>query len=149
MAGEGAIARKHLDALARIDGVEVVSLVGGSAADTQQLAAERGIPFWSLDLDAGMNRADVDAVVLTTPTQLHAVQAVAAMEAGKHVLIEIPMADSLAGAEAVVAAQERVECTLVAGDGEWGFQLPCERTADARAEAAEEVELGGVAQAAG
>ena len=113
MAGEGAIARKHLDALARIDGVEVVSLVGGSAADTQQLAAERGIPFWSLDLDAGMNRADVDAVVLTTPTQLHAVQAVAAMEAGKHVLIEIPMADSLAGAEAVVAAQERTGVTAM------------------------------------
>ena len=110
VAGEGAIARRHLDGLARIDGVEVVSLAGGNPDDTAALAADRGIAFWSLDLAEAVARPGVDAVVLTTPTQLHASQAIAVMEAGKHVLIEIPMADTLADAEAVVAAQE---CTGV------------------------------------
>jgi 2-hydroxy-4-carboxymuconate semialdehyde hemiacetal dehydrogenase len=113
VAGEGAIARKHLDGLARIDGVEVVSLAGGNPTDTEELATERGIPHWSLDLDDAMGQPGVDAVILTTPTQLHAAQAIAAMEAGKHVLVEIPMADSLADAEAVVAAQERTGLTAM------------------------------------
>ena len=113
LVGEGAIARKHLDALARIDGVEVVSLAGGNRADTADLAAERSIPFWSLDLDEAMNRPGVEAVILTTPTQLHASQAIAVMEAGKHVLIEIPMADSLADAESVVEAQQRTGVTAM------------------------------------
>jgi len=113
IAGEGAIARKHLNALARIDGVEVVGLAGGNAVDTEALATEHHIPFWTLDLDQAMRRPDVDAVILTTPTQLHARQAIAAMEAGKHVLIEIPMADSLADAKAIVAAQERTGVTAM------------------------------------
>ena len=113
IAGEGAIAQKHLDGLARIDGVDVVSIAGGNAADTETVAAKRGIPFWSLDLGEAMNQPGVDAVILTTPTQLHASQAIAAMEAGKHVLVEIPMADSLADAEVVVAAQERTGLTAM------------------------------------
>ncbi len=113
IAGEGAIARKHLDGLARIDGVEVVSLAGGNAGDTAELAEQRSIPFWSLDLGEAMAQPGIDAVVLTTPTQMHAEQAIAAMEAGKHVLIEIPMADSLADSEAVVAAQERTGVTAM------------------------------------
>jgi 2-hydroxy-4-carboxymuconate semialdehyde hemiacetal dehydrogenase len=113
VAGEGAIARKHLDGIARIDGVEVVSLAGGNPNDTEELATERRIPHWTLDLNDAMGRPGVDAVILTTPTQLHAAQAIAAMDAGKHVLIEIPMADSLADAETVVAAQERTGLTAM------------------------------------
>ncbi len=113
IAGEGAIAQKHLDALARIEDVEVVSIAGGNAADTEDVAAQRGIAFWTLDLHEAMHQPGVDAVILTTPTQLHASQAIAVMEAGKHVLIEIPMADSLADAEAVVAAQERTGVTAM------------------------------------
>jgi 2-hydroxy-4-carboxymuconate semialdehyde hemiacetal dehydrogenase len=113
IAGEGAIAQKHLDGLARVDGVDVVSIAGGNAADTEAVATKRGIPFWSLDLNEAMNQPGVEAVILTTPTQLHASQAIAVMEAGKHVLIEIPMADSLADAEAVVAAQERTGVTAM------------------------------------
>src|SRR4249919_3807766 len=82
VAGEGAIARKHLDGLARIDGIEVVSLAGGIATDTEELAAERGIAHWTLDLNDAIGQPGVDAVILTTPTQLHAAQAVAVMEAG-------------------------------------------------------------------
>jgi 2-hydroxy-4-carboxymuconate semialdehyde hemiacetal dehydrogenase len=113
LAGEGAIARKHLDAIARIDGVEVVTLAGGNPTDSEVLAAERGIPYWTLDLNDAIGQPGVDAVVLATPTQLHATQAIAAMGAGKHVLVEIPMADKLADAEAVVAAQERTGLTAM------------------------------------
>lgn len=107
LAGEGAIARRHIAGLARIDGVEVVSVVGGNADDTAAFAAEFAIPHHTGDLSESLALPGVDAVVLTTPTHLHASQAMAVMEAGKHVLIEIPMADSLADSEAVVAAQQR------------------------------------------
>jgi 2-hydroxy-4-carboxymuconate semialdehyde hemiacetal dehydrogenase len=111
VAGEGAIARRHLDGLARIDGVEVVSLVGGVATDTEQLAVERGISHWTLSLDEGLARAD--AAILTTPTGMHAAQAQQVMRAGKHVLVEIPMADSFADAEAVVRCQEQTGVTAM------------------------------------
>lgn len=99
----GAFGIKHLDALARIDGVKVTSLVGPSGLD--RLAAERGIGHATTDLDEALARDDVDAVILSTPTGLHADQTIAAMRAGKPVLCEIPIADSLADAEAVVQVQ--------------------------------------------
>lgn len=113
LAGEGAIAQRHAQALARIEGAEVVSVAGGKADDTEAFAATIGAPHWSLDLDECLARPGVEAVILATPTQLHAAQAVQAMEAGKHVLVEIPMADSLADSEAVVAAQERTGVTAM------------------------------------
>lgn len=113
LAGEGAIARKHAAALSRIDGVDVVSVAGGLAADTEAFAAEYGIPHWSLDLDECLNQDGVEAAILTTPTQLHANQAIQVLEAGKHVLVEIPMSDSLADAQALVAAQEKSGLTAM------------------------------------
>jgi len=113
VAGEGAIARKHLDAIARIDGVEVVSLVGGNPTDTASLAAERAIPYWSLDLAEGLAHDGIDAAILTTPTQLHASQAQQVLAAGQHVLVEIPMADNLADAQALVRAQEQSGLTAM------------------------------------
>src|SRR6266545_1046240 len=94
LVGEGAIAAKHMAALGRIDEAEVVGLVGGNPEDTAAFAAEHGITDHTVDLDQALARPDVDAVILTTPTPLHARQAIAAMEAGKHVLVEIPMADN-------------------------------------------------------
>jgi 2-hydroxy-4-carboxymuconate semialdehyde hemiacetal dehydrogenase len=111
LAGEGAIGRRHLDALERIDGAEVVTLAGGVAADTEAVAAERGIPHWSVDLDECLGRPGVDAVILATPTPLHAEQALRCLDAGKHVLVEIPMADSLADSDALVEAQRRTGLT--------------------------------------
>jgi 2-hydroxy-4-carboxymuconate semialdehyde hemiacetal dehydrogenase len=113
LAGEGAIARRHMAALARIDDVEVVGIAGGDAADTSAFAAEFGVARHGLDLGELLALPGVDAAVLTTPTQLHAAQALQVMEAGKHVLVEIPMADSLAAAEAVVAAQQRTGVTAM------------------------------------
>jgi 2-hydroxy-4-carboxymuconate semialdehyde hemiacetal dehydrogenase len=113
IAGEGAIARKHLDGVARIDGIEVVAIAGGNPGDTEALAQERAIPFHTTDLAAAIAQPGVEAVVLTTPTQMHASQAEQVMRAGKHVLIEIPMADSLADAERVVKVQEETGVTAM------------------------------------
>jgi 2-hydroxy-4-carboxymuconate semialdehyde hemiacetal dehydrogenase len=113
LAGEGAIARRHIAGLNRIGGVEVVSVVGGNPDDTAAFATEFRVPHHGGDLGEALRIPGVDAVVLTTPTQMHAAQAIQVMEAGKHVLIEIPMADSVADSEAVVAAQERTGVTAM------------------------------------
>ncbi|HEY3143276.1 MAG TPA: Gfo/Idh/MocA family oxidoreductase, partial [Acidimicrobiales bacterium] len=113
LAGEGAIARRHLAALARIDGVELASLVGGNPDDTAALADEADIPHYTLDLSEALARPGVEAAILTSPTPLHAAQAIEVMESGQHVLVEIPMADNLADAERVVAAQERTGVTAM------------------------------------
>jgi 2-hydroxy-4-carboxymuconate semialdehyde hemiacetal dehydrogenase len=114
MAGEGAIAQKHLAAIDRIEGVEVVSLAGGNAADTEELAIQRGISHWSVDLAECLDQSGVEAVVLATPTQLHSSQAIQVLESGKHVLVEIPMADNLGDSELLVNAADQSGLTAMA-----------------------------------
>ncbi len=111
----GAFGVKHLDALAAIDGVEVVSVVGGKSADIEALAAKRAIPHPDKSLDQALARPEIEAVILSTPTQMHAAQAIACLKAGKHVLVEIPMADSLADSEAVVRTQRETGLVAMAG----------------------------------
>jgi 2-hydroxy-4-carboxymuconate semialdehyde hemiacetal dehydrogenase len=111
----GAFGMKHLDAVAAIEGIEVVSVVGGEPDDIEGFAKTRGIGHWTKDLDESLARGDVEAVILATPTPVHAEQAIACMRAGKHVLVEIPMADNLADAEAVVAAQRESGMVAMAG----------------------------------
>ncbi|MFT7601758.1 MAG: 2-hydroxy-4-carboxymuconate semialdehyde hemiacetal dehydrogenase [Acidimicrobiales bacterium] len=113
LAGEGAIAQKHAAALGRINDVEIVSVAGGNAADTEAFATELGATHWSTDLAECLAQDGVEAAVLATPTQLHAAQAIQVLDAGKHVLVEIPMSDSLADAEALVAAQKRTGLTAM------------------------------------
>ena len=107
MAGQGAFGVKHLDGLKNIPDVEVVSLVGGSPATTKAVAEKYGIPHWTTDLAEGLAQPGVEAAILTTPTGMHAKQGLMCLEAGKHVEIEIPMADNLADSEALMAAQKR------------------------------------------
>ncbi|MCW2307518.1 Gfo/Idh/MocA family oxidoreductase [Rhodobium gokarnense] len=111
----GAFGRKHLDALAKIDEVEVTSVVGGGPDDIDAFAAERGIPHATKDLAESLARDDVEAVILATPTQIHAAQAIQCMKAGKHVLVEIPMADNLADSREVVKVQQETGKTAMAG----------------------------------
>jgi len=111
----GAFGMKHLDAVAAIEGVDVVSVVGGEPDDIEGFANTRGIGHWTRDLDESLARSDVEAVILATPTPVHAEQAIRCMRAGKHVLVEIPMADSLADAEAVVRAQKETGVVAMAG----------------------------------
>ena len=112
LAGAGAFGIKHLDGIAKIDGVEVVSLVGRRLEPTQAVAEKYNINHVTVDLSESLARPDVDAVILCTPTQMHAQQAIACLSSGKHVQVEIPLADSLADAQAVVAMQR--ESGLVA-----------------------------------
>jgi 2-hydroxy-4-carboxymuconate semialdehyde hemiacetal dehydrogenase len=115
LAGAGAFGIKHLEGLARIDGVEVVSLVGREPAKTQEVAARFGIRHVTTDLAASLAIKEVDAVILCTPTQMHAAQAIACMKAGKHVQVEIPLADRLADAEAVVQLQQETGLVAMCG----------------------------------
>lgn len=111
----GAFGIKHLDALKAIDGVTVTSVMGPTRAKIDALAAERGIGHAATDLAECLARDDVDAVILATPTQLHAEQAIVCMKAGKPVLIEIPMADSLEESEEICRVQEETGVLAMAG----------------------------------
>ena len=115
LAGAGAFGQKHLDAIQLIDGVEVVSLVGRERAKTEEVAAKYGIRHVATELADSLAIAQVDAVILCTPTQMHAAQAIACMEAGKHVQVEIPLADSLRDAYRVVETQKATGLVAMCG----------------------------------
>jgi 2-hydroxy-4-carboxymuconate semialdehyde hemiacetal dehydrogenase len=115
LAGAGAFGIKHLDAIKLIDGVEVVSLVSRELDKTKEVAAKYGIGHCTTDLADSLALKEVDAVILCTPTQMHAAQAIACMEAGKHVQVEIPLCDLLADGEAVVALQKKTGLVAMCG----------------------------------
>jgi 2-hydroxy-4-carboxymuconate semialdehyde hemiacetal dehydrogenase len=115
LAGAGAFGIKHLEGLAKIDGVEVVSLVGRELGKTKDVAAKFRVPHATTELADSLAIKEVDAVILCTPTQMHAAQAIACMKAGKHVQVEIPLADSLADAEAVVKLQQETGLVAMCG----------------------------------
>ena len=102
LAGAGAFGEKHLDGLKNIDGVEIASVISRRAEQAAEVAAKYGAPHSGTDLSEALARDDVDAVILCTPTQMHAEQAIACMEAGKHVQVEIPLSDSWADAQKVL-----------------------------------------------
>jgi len=115
MVGNGAFAKKHLDGLKRIPGAEVLSIVGRSTESTAAVAKQYGIPHHTTRLEEALARPGVDAAILTSPTQVHAAQGIQVMEAGKHVQIEIPIADSLADAERLVATQKKTGKVAMGG----------------------------------
>ena len=103
LAGAGAFGIKHLDGIKNINGVEVVSLVSRELEKTREVANQYGIRHVTTELAASLALKEVDAVILCTPTQMHAEQSMACLTAGKHVQVEIPLADTLQGAQDVVA----------------------------------------------
>jgi 2-hydroxy-4-carboxymuconate semialdehyde hemiacetal dehydrogenase len=115
LAGAGAFGEKHLDGLKNIDGVEVISVVGRRLEPTQAVADKYGIPHATTELSEALEQPGLDAVILCTPTQMHAAQAIQCMDAGKHVQVEIPLCDSLADGEAVLAKAEATGLTCMAG----------------------------------
>jgi 2-hydroxy-4-carboxymuconate semialdehyde hemiacetal dehydrogenase len=115
LAGAGAFGEKHLDGLKNIDGVEIVSVISRRAEQAAAVAAKYGARHSGTELDEALAREDVDAVILCTPTQMHAEQAIACMEAGKHVQVEIPLADSWADSQAVLAKQQATGLTCMVG----------------------------------
>lgn len=115
LAGAGAFGEKHLDALQKIDGVEVVSIVGRRLEPTQAVAAKYGVQHACTELSEALEQPGLDAVILATPTQMHAEQAIQCMAAGKHVQVEIPLCDSLADGEAVLAKAEETGLVAMVG----------------------------------
>ena len=115
LAGAGAFGTKHLDGIKLIDGVEVVSLVGREIGKTKEVAAKYGIGHITTNLSDSLALKEVDAVILATPTQMHAEQTLACLRAGKHVEVEIPLADTLKGAEEVVALQKKTGLVAMVG----------------------------------
>ena len=115
LAGAGAFGIKHLDGIKHIDGVEVISLVGRELEKTREVAVNYGIVHVTTDLAESLALADVDAVILCTPTQMHASQSLACLRAGKHVQVEIPLADRWTDAEAVVEAAKQTGLVAMCG----------------------------------
>jgi 2-hydroxy-4-carboxymuconate semialdehyde hemiacetal dehydrogenase len=115
LAGAGAFGIRHLDALALIDGVTVTSVVSRRLDQAEQVAEKYGAPHATVNLDDALARDDVDAVILCTPTGLHAAQAIDCMRAGKHVQVEIPLADSWADAQEVDRVQQETGLVAMVG----------------------------------
>jgi 2-hydroxy-4-carboxymuconate semialdehyde hemiacetal dehydrogenase len=115
VAGQGAFGVKHLEALQKIEGVQVVSLTGGNQQQTEEVAKKFGIPHWTGNLAESLAQPGVAAAILATPTQMHADQSVQCLRAGKHVQVEIPMSDRVADAERVAQAQKETGLIAMAG----------------------------------
>jgi 2-hydroxy-4-carboxymuconate semialdehyde hemiacetal dehydrogenase len=115
LVGQGAFGIKHLEAMRKIDGIEVISLVGSTREKAGEVAQRWGIPHWTGELAESLAQPGLDAVILTTPTQMHADQGEQCMRAGKHVMIEIPMADSVADSERLVRVQRETGVIAMAG----------------------------------
>jgi 2-hydroxy-4-carboxymuconate semialdehyde hemiacetal dehydrogenase len=115
LAGAGAFGIKHLDGIQKIDGVEVVSLVGRRLEPTQEVAKKYGIGHVATELSEALARPEVDAVILCTPTQMHAAQAIECLQAGKHVQVEIPLCDKLADGKAVAEMQKKTGLVAMVG----------------------------------
>jgi 2-hydroxy-4-carboxymuconate semialdehyde hemiacetal dehydrogenase len=115
LAGAGAFGEKHLDGLKLIDGVEITSVISRRADQAAAVAAKYGAKHSGTELAEALARDDVDAVILCTPTQMHAEQAIACMNAGKHVQVEIPLADSWAASQAVLAKQQETGLVCMVG----------------------------------
>jgi 2-hydroxy-4-carboxymuconate semialdehyde hemiacetal dehydrogenase len=115
VAGQGAFGVKHIEAIQNIPGIEIITLSGGSQAATEEVAKKFKIPHWTGDLGESLKQPGLEAVILATPTQMHADQAVQCLKAGKHVQVEIPMADSLADSERILKAQKETGLIAMAG----------------------------------
>jgi len=115
LAGAGAFGEKHLDGRKLIDGVEIVSIVSRRLEQAEAVAQKYGAIHATTELDEALARDDVDAVILCTPTQMHAEQAIACMNAGKHVQVEIPLADSWADSQAVLEKQKETGLVCMVG----------------------------------
>src|ERR1700756_5729328 len=115
LAGQGAFGIKHLEAIQAIQGIEVISLAGGRPAGTEEVAQKWEIPHWTPDLGEALKQPGLEAVIIASPTQIHAKQAEQVMRAGKHVLIVIPITDSTTDAERVAAVQKETGVVAMAG----------------------------------
>ena len=115
VAGQGAFGQKHLEGIAKIPGIEVITLTGGHPDSTAEVARKFNIPHWTSDLGESLKQPGLEAMILATPTQMHAQQGEQCMRAGKHVQIEIPIADTLADSARLVKVQQETNLVCMGG----------------------------------
>ncbi len=115
LAGQGAFGVKHLEALRNIPDASVISLTGSRRETAEEVAKKFGVPHWTGDLAETLALPGLEAVILATPTQMHAAQAEQVMRAGKHVMIEIPIADNLADAQRIAQVQKETGVIAMGG----------------------------------
>src|SRR3984893_12166834 len=115
VAGQGAFGQKHLEGIAKIPGIEVITLAGGNQAATEEVAKKFKITHWTSDLAESLKQPGLEAMILATPTQMHAKQGEQCMRAGKHVQIEIPIADTLADSARLVKVQQETGVICMGG----------------------------------
>ena len=115
LAGQGAFGIKHLEAVANIPGIEVITLTGGNQETTAEVARKFNIPHYTGDIGESLKQPGLEAMLLATPTQMHASQAIQTLRAGKHVMIEIPMADCLADSVKIVDVARETGLVAMAG----------------------------------
>src|SRR5215467_2616043 len=115
LAGQGAFGIKHLEAIQNIPGIEVVTLTGSGSASTEEVAKKFKIPHWTSDIGESLKQPGLEAMILASPTQIHAEQGVQCMRAGKHVQIEIPIADTVADSEMLVKVQKETGVVCMGG----------------------------------
>src|SRR6202451_3300358 len=113
--GQGEFGQKHLEGIAKIPGIEVITLPGGNQAATEEVAKKFKIPHWTADLAESLKQPGLEAMILATPTQMHARQGERCMRAGKHVQIEIPIADTLADSARLVKVQQETGVVCMGG----------------------------------
>ena len=115
LAGAGAFGIKHLDGIKNIPDVEVISLISRDLDKTREVAAKYGIPHVTTELADSLAIKELDAVILCTPTQMHASQSIACLEAGKHVQVEIPLCDVYKDGQAVAVLQKQTGKVAMVG----------------------------------
>jgi 2-hydroxy-4-carboxymuconate semialdehyde hemiacetal dehydrogenase len=115
VAGQGAFGIKHLEAIQNIPGIEVITLTGGNQAATEEVAKRFKIPHFTGDIAESLKQPGLEAMILATPTQMHAAQGVQCMKAGKHVQVEIPVSDNLADADLLLKTQKETGVICMGG----------------------------------
>ena len=111
--GYGGIAEFHTEALKRIDGIHLHTVMGRRAEPTEAFKAKHGFQKATTDYDAVLSNADIDAIIIGSPSELHFEQASQALDAGKHVLVEIPLALSHKGARDLAGMTRHTDCKLM------------------------------------
>lgn len=115
LVGAGAFGQKHIEAIQSIDGAQVTWVVGSSEESAREAADKYGIKDASASYQSVLADKHIDAIILATPTSMHAGQTIAALRAGKHVQVEIPLADSWKDAQEVDRVQKETGLIAMVG----------------------------------
>jgi UDP-N-acetyl-2-amino-2-deoxyglucuronate dehydrogenase len=109
--GCGRISKNHFEAIDQIDGLELVAVCDSDSARAEQAGKQWGVPHYT-SYEKMLKESKADIITIATPSGLHAEQGIEAANAGKHVVMEKPMAISLTGADSLVHACDKAGVQL-------------------------------------